>query len=308
MARARCRAHCGGRWQHRRHTRHCAGARRPCAAGATGPCLAAQRRRLRRPRRGAALSARRHAAAARGRSPHSRSLGCRPRLGAFRCAHRGPSPVVACGGPPDELALALERHRHGRPGPLRAAPRVRIARRICAAALDGRHRAEPAPEPRGPARLPARTCGHRRAALGPARLLAHRAADVAAARGLGAGRGRRAPGTALRLRPARQRGGGGAGQGAGARPGQDPAHAGARRGGGCPRTTRFCLADAGHRARRQHGRAHAVVRARCGPPLLPRAASSARRVALANPHPRAIWPPMPPSCSRTSPAPPTGRS
>ena len=97
-------------------------------------------------RRRPAVPARRHHAAAGRRSTHRAGARRGPAgLGPLRRAHRRARPDAARGGRLDEPALALERHRHRRPGDVHDARGVRRRRGLSRAAADGRHRAVEAP-------------------------------------------------------------------------------------------------------------------------------------------------------------------
>ena len=115
----------GGSSDGTRTARSAAG--RPGAGQPARPRAADERRRRRGTRRRAAVPACRHAPARRGRCAAARRRGARRAVGPLRRAHRRPAAAAAAGGGADEPALAPDRHRHRRPGDVRAPRRCSSA-------------------------------------------------------------------------------------------------------------------------------------------------------------------------------------
>ena len=109
--------------------------------GPARPGAADERRRGRGAGRACCCSCMPTPTCRRALAPLIRPTPCGTRLGALRCAHRRPALDAAAGGRAHEPALAPDRHRHRRPGDLRAARRLRRRGRLPRPAADGRHRA-----------------------------------------------------------------------------------------------------------------------------------------------------------------------
>ena len=183
-ARMRARGDRGRRWQPRRHAGAGRTLGRPRAEQRARPRPADEYRRGAGRRRGLAVPACGHVVAGRRGRGGARGGGHRDGMGTLRCAHRRGVGLVSGHRRVHELAFTPHRHRHRRPGHLRADGAVPQPRRLRRAAADGGRGAVAPPVQGFETCLLEGACAHIGTPVGDPWRVAHDSADVAPALGL----------------------------------------------------------------------------------------------------------------------------